>query len=298
MMSSIYPKLNQKPFNMSKIIVAIDFSECSINAFLHALSLAKTSDSELILAWVAKDAGQKDAFEAQGSDPTKKVKDQFDELIAKYQPQLPKNKITYRIRIGKVYKEICALAKEEEAMIVVTGTHGASGFEAFWIGSNANRIVSASSCPVITIREGIDIQRPLKKIVLPIDSTPDTRQKASFTGYLAKVNDSEVHILSLYTSRVKAVRHEVDLYSSQVAIYFDEEGIRYVRAGVDAENISDAMIDYAKKVDANMISIMTEQETTASNLWLGPYAQQTVNHSPIPVLSIHSKETLAAGLGF
>jgi hypothetical protein len=39
-----------------------------------------------------------------------------------------------------------------------------------------------------------------------------------------------------------------------------------------------------------MISIMTEQEKSTSNLWLGPYAQQMVHHSPIPVLSIHAAE--------
>jgi len=35
---------------------------------------------------------------------------------------------------------------------------------------------------------------------------------------------------------------------------------------------------------------MTEQEKSTANLWLGPYAAQMVNHSPIPVLSIHSKQ--------
>ena len=54
--------------------------------------------------------------------------------------------------------------------------------------------------------------------------------------------------------------------------------------------ITDATIEYALKVDANLISIMTEQEKTTKNLWLGAYAQQMVNHSPIPVMSIHSIE--------
>jgi len=42
-----------------------------------------------------------------------------------------------------------------------------------------------------------------------------------------------------------------------------------------------------KKFEANLISIMTEQETTTTNLFLGPYASQMVNHSPIPVLCNH-----------
>ncbi len=282
---------------MSKILVAIDFSESSINAFLHALSIAQKCSLDMLLVWVQKTAAEKDKFEPL-VDPTKEVIKQFDALIAKYQLELPENKMSYKIRKGKVYKEITDEARESKSALIVTGTHGASGFEEFWIGSNANHIISLSPCPVITIRAGIDIQRPLNKILLPIDSTLETRQKATFTGYLAKKHGAVVHILSLYTTKIKAVRQNVDLYAKQVALYFREEGIKFEQTAVESDNISDTMISYAKKIDANLISIMTEQETKASNIWMGPFAHQTVNHSPIPVLSIKPRSTLATGLGF
>ena len=282
---------------MNSIVAAIDFSDCSINAFLHALSIAQKCSMDMTLVWVQKTAEQKDKFETL-QDPTKEVISQFEALIGKYQPELPGNKIRYKIRKGKVYKEITDEAKQSKAVMIVTGTHGASGFEEFWIGSNANRIVSASQCPVITIRAGIDVKRPLTKIILPIDSSQETRQKATFTGFIAKKHDALIHILALYSTKIKAIRNNVDLYAHQVSLYFSEEGIKFEHAKMEADNISDAMIDYAKKVDANLISIMTEQETTASNLWMGPYAHQTVNHSPFPVLSIKPRTTLAQGLGF
>jgi len=283
---------------MNKIIVAVDFSECSINAFLHALSIAQKCRRDLVLVWVQKPLSEKDKFDKQLKDPVKEVEQQFQELILKYQPELTENKISYKLRTGKVYREITAEAKEINAMMVVAGTHGASGFEEFWIGSNANRIVSASPCPVITIRAGIDVQRPLSRIVLPIDSTLETRQKTNFTGYLAKMHDAEIYILSMYTSRVKEIRKNVDLYAKQVALHLEEEKVTYHIEHAEVDNISDTMIEFAQKIDANLISIMTEQETTTSNLWLGPYAHQTVNHSPVPVLSIHSKDLLATGLSF
>jgi nucleotide-binding universal stress UspA family protein len=282
---------------MNNIVVAVDFSESSINAFLHALSIAQKCNTNLDLVWVRKSAEEKDKFDT-GGDPTKEVKVQFTELIAKYQPELPGNKISYKIRTGKVYKEITDEARESKAMLVVTGTHGASVFVEFWIGSNANRIVSLSPCPVITIRGGIDIARSLSKIVLPIDSTTETRQKATFTGYLAKKHDAQVHVLSLYSTKAKAIRRNVDSYSEQVAKYFEEEEIKYLITSMEADNIADSMIKYGKSMDANLISIMTQQESSTANLWMGSYVQQTINRSPIPVLCIRPKETLAAGLGF
>ena len=56
-----------------------------------------------------------------------------------------------------------------------------------------------------------------------------------------------------------------------------------------------ATIDYARKTEADIIVIMTEQEMTTANLFLGAYAQQMVNHSPIPVLNIHAKEYIRVG---
>jgi len=282
---------------MNKIIVAIDFMESSINAFLHGLSIADKIKCDLLLVWVKKTAAEKEKF-GEGKDPSKEVEKAFNELVEKYQPELPDNKILFKIREGKVYKEITAEAQASKALMVLAGTHGASGFEEFWIGSNANKIVSASPCPVITFRSGINISRPLTRIVLPIDNAMETRQKAPFTGYLAKKHDAEIIILKMYTSKVKDIRYNIDLYASQVAQYLEQEGNKCRMDGMDCDNISDAMINFAKKVDANLISIMTSQESTTANLWLGPYAHQTVNHSPIPVLSIHPRETLTAGLGF
>jgi nucleotide-binding universal stress UspA family protein len=283
---------------MNKIVVAIDFTECSINAFQHALSIAEYCHGELILLWVEKAVNEKDKLGIKAPDASAEVEKAFENLISRYQPEHPGVKISWKIRKGKIYKEVTEEAKLIKAMLIVTGTHGASGFEEFWIGSNANKIVSSSTCPVITIRGGINIKRPLKRIVLPIDSADETRQKAAFTGYIAKRHGAEVFILKLYTSKLKAMRQKVDIYAAQVASYFGEEAIPYHFDEVACENISDATIAYATKIDANLIAIMTEQETTTSNIFLGPYAHQMVNHSPFPVLSIHPKDTLAAGTGF
>jgi hypothetical protein len=74
--------------------------------------------------------------------------------------------------------------------------------------------------------------------------------------------------------------------------HLEEENIKYQLESILTDNVTSGTIEFAQGIDANMIAIMTEQEKTTKNLWLGPYAQQMVNHSPIPVLSIHPKEFL------
>lgn len=278
---------------MKTIISAVDFSDCSINALEHAVSIAKKSGSDILMLWVNNPYTTKTILSSDMSDDlVEEVEHQFTRLISKYGPELKNSKIDYIIREGKVYKEVVNQARESEAWLIVAGTHGSSGFEELWMGSNANRIVTSAPCPIITIRSGIEISRNLERIVMPMDSTMETRQKVPFTCELAQAFDAEVHVLAVYTTIVEDVRGRVLSYAKQATKYLKENGVRYQLAEVEAENLSTTTIEYAKKADANLISIMTEQEKTASNLWLGPYAQQMVHHSPIPVLSIHPKEIL------
>ena len=277
---------------MKQILVAIDFSECSLNALEHAITIAEKAEAGIELMYVIKPDSSREMFTEGPKTVSSMVKDKFDELIAKYQPVMGGNKITYLVREGKVYHEIVKEAERKEVFLVMAGTHGASGFEEFWIGSNANRIVSALRKPVITIRGGVSVNRQLEKIVLPLDSTPETRQKVPFTAYMAKIFDAEVHILKVNSSEVAAIITRINSYGDQVKKHLEEENIRYVIESVESDNLTNSTIDYALKINANLISIMTEQEISAKNLLLGPYAQQMVNHSPIPVLSIHPKDLL------
>jgi len=274
---------------MKQIIVAIDFSKCSIHSLEYAIFLANKINANIQMVWVdATSSG-----ESVLSPPTairKEVNENFEELIATYQPQLKEGVIDFKIRKGKVHIEIANQAKYSDASIVIVGTHGVSGFEEFWIGSNASRIVTYAPCPVLTVRANYQFKSEISKIVVPIDSTLETRQKIPFSTKMAKLFGSEIHILSLYSTTIKAVRYKVDNYAKQVAKFLDEENVPYVMAIEDAENITNATIKYSSDIDADLIAIMTEQETTTANLFLGAYAQQMVNHSPIPVLSVHARE--------
>lgn len=277
---------------MKKILVAIDFLDCSINALAHAVSIAEKAGADIEMVWVNMPDNSKEIFKCDPDTLLVEVEKRFHELVEDFSPEMGKGKMIFKIKDGKVYREIVNESEEYGADLIVVGTHGSAGFEEFWIGSNANKIVSATDKPIITIRGGIDIHRPLSKIVLPLDSTVETRQKLPFTTELAKIHDAEIHAVSLYTSKVSDIRYRVDTYTDQVIEYLEEEEVKYVRTAIEADNLTKATIGYAEKIDANMISIMTEQERTTANLWLGPFAQQMVNHSPFPVLSTHPRELI------
>lgn len=275
------------------IVVGIDFSDCSINALDHAIDIANRAQADVMMVWVNRPETGKEIFKVDPGQIINEASKRFEDLKQSRQGGLSGGKISYQIRKGKVYKEIVQAADEVDAFLIVVGTHGASGFEEFWIGSNANRIVSAADRPIITIRGGIDMNIPISRIVMPIDSTVESRQKVPFTTLLAKYYKAEIHVLTLFSSPLQELRDVVREYVNQVKLYLTENQIKHTVVELEADNLTDVTIDYAIKIDANLISIMDEQETTTANIWLGPYAQQMVNHSPIPVLCIHAKDLIA-----
>ena len=157
---------------MSKIIlVGVDFSDCSINALEHAVTIARKAKTGISMVWVNHLDYSKEIFSVEPQNIEAEVTKRFAALVKKYQYHFHGEKIEYYIRKGKVYKEICKLSDELDAFLVVIGTHGSSGFEEFWIGSNANRTVASCHKPIITIRNVVDIAGDLKKIVLPLDNS-------------------------------------------------------------------------------------------------------------------------------
>ncbi len=274
---------------MKDIIVGIDFSKGSLNALNYSILLANKLGNGITMVWVDKPSSADSVFDNTASAYRKEVHRRFDEIIKTYSKDLKKGALHYKIRSGKVYAEIGNQAKYNDSKYIIVGTHGISGFEEVWIGSNANRVVSSAPCPVITLRQGYVIKKKISKIVMPIDSTLETRQKAPYVAELAKAFNAEVLIPGLLVSTVSTIKNRVENYCRQMIEYFNKYEIKNSYAELKVSNVTSDTLRFAEQHNADMICIMTEQETAAANIFLGPYAQQMVNHSPIPVLSIHPK---------
>lgn len=174
--------------------------------------------------------------------------------------------------------------------MVIVGSHGVSGYEQYWIGSNAYRIVVHAPCPVISVRCDFPADKELNRIVLPIDNTGSTVQKALSVSRLAKAANAEVLMLQLYKTNLKSIRRKVDEYTHQAEAYFRDSDINYEIKCLETYNPSSSIIGFARKSKADMIAIMTEQDTTAANVMMGTLAQQLVNHSELPVFNVQSKK--------
>ena len=275
---------------MQPIIVAVDFSNTSIHAVEYAISVANKMKSDIHLIWVDKLNPQESVYPDTSNENRNEAKKRFEELIAQYSSSLVKGiSMEYKLKKGRIYREVDNLARATEAELIVTGAHGISGFEEFWIGSNAYKIVSYASIPVITVRHDFAIRKKIGRILVPMDGSLETLQKIPFVVKLATLFKSEVHLLTTHNSHLKSIQRIAEKIAQTALDYLQKHQVNVVADTIVANDLTKAVLNYANNVNADLIAIMTEMETPM-NILLGAQAQQLINQSPIPVLSIHPQE--------
>ena len=278
---------------MKNIIVPVDFSDESLNGLRLAIIFANRFGARIQMVYVQKTPSEMSRIGLEEEKKSalqnlKKLKDEYGRKM--HDP----NKLDSIVKKGRIYREVVNQAQAFEDSIIICSTHGASGFEEFFMGSNAFKIVSASNMPVISIRHG-SVAQDISRIILPIDSSNETRQKLPFTAQIANIFNAEVHVLGLTTTNSEDVENKVTAYCNQVCEYLKDYGVKYQLQRLNVDNTTTATIEYAVNVEADLISIMTEQNDNLADFVLGTSAQQMLNKSPMPVLSITPKEIFILG---
>ena len=265
---------------MNNIIVGFDFSTGSANAVDLTIDIANKWKSDIRLVYVKK----------EGEDETP-IREEIERRNAGVAHLLKDIKLEYVIREGKVSEQLAAQAEEDEALMIVVGTHGMSGFETNWIGKNTYRTITDSPVPVLSVREDFNFRKALENIVIPLDSTTETRQKVPFATRMAKTFGSTIHLLGLYTSDSKDIKGLVNGYVEQVEKYLDKYEVAHHTEYVDAKkNLTATTLEYADQINADLIVIMTEQEKALTSWLIGNYAQQMLHLSKHPILSIRPEQ--------
>ncbi len=279
-----------KPFNIKKILVPIDFSKTGNNALKQAINLGNASKAKIKLVNIVVpiDTTPSDSLLPWGDTfYNKAIKNATEELrkIAKKINESNKIEIEYEVKLGSVNGEVCNMAKKEKFDLIVMGTHGTSGVKEFFAGSNAYKIVNNAVCPVLTVQK-IPVRKELKSIVLPIRLEMNSRQKVDYAVKFAQLFNATVFITGYTDDKSKSKQFKVKQYVAQVEKYLTKLGVKFKSKAIFADNFTKEILNHAYKNHADLIMIMKHHDFSLEQLVKGPYAEQFVNHSIIPVLSI------------
>ncbi len=279
-----------KKFQISKILIPYDFSETAALSLEHAVHMAKLHKAEIVLMHVVESASFTSAIahafsKGYEKDVEGESTEKLKELARKIHSETSVT-VSVKTYIGRIYKKIVNAATDIGADIIVMGTHGTSGYERFSVGTNTAKVVSEANCPVLSVQTHAK-KVGFKKIVLPVDESPSSRQKVNYALEMARHYGSHVYILGLINFNNEENKRKFKIKVEQVEEWLQKHDVSCEIGYVTGDNLAKMTMEYSEKVDADLVVIMTEQEFLITGFFLGTWATQVVNHSKIPVMTVH-----------
>jgi nucleotide-binding universal stress UspA family protein len=144
-----------------RILVTTDFSEGTSDALAYAFSVAQENDSRITLMHVVHDVAA-DVSGKYRDSLIKGVDRQLTDLV----PTEARNwcDVDTRVATGVPYRIILRAIEDEKIDLLVMNIHGKGMLDRALLGSTAERVVRASSCPVMFIPP---MKRKLKRRARP-----------------------------------------------------------------------------------------------------------------------------------
>jgi len=140
---------------MDRILCPTDFSVFSSQALRHAMALARTFHSRLLVVHVIANIvpGVESVYGGApwllSAEDRRRVDEEMRALLAPLREARLDHEI--EVREGEPWREIAACAREMEADLVVLGTHGRGGLDHLFLGSVAEKLIRKLPCPVLTV---------------------------------------------------------------------------------------------------------------------------------------------------
>lgn len=267
------------------ILIPIDFTKQSLFAIKQSFNLAKYTHSKLILLHVY-DKNSEDSNEALAK-------------LAKQTEQESGVPTEYMNMQGDIYVQTHKVAEEINATLIIVGLESQMKFRNI-IGSSASKLIRKAPCPIITIR-GNDHRDGCENILLPLDLSTETREKVDSAIQFAQYFGASIRILGVFNPTDAAYENKLLAYSHQVKQFIKSKGISCTNKSIPATDIAETVVEYANKIEADLIMIMNKPDLNVSEFFNGTDAQRIVDISNIPVMTIQpmKRESLTHfGTGF
>ena len=278
----------------SKILVPIGFSDQSITALDQACSFAKLDNAKLFLLSVLEERSAMDSLflDDNSHELKKKVHKKLEDLSEKFSKQYGLD-IEIMVSQGKIYNMINEAAEMVDADLIIMGTDGSpKGIIKRFIGSNAERVVRISKCPVMTIK-GDTIKGKCNNIILPLDTEKETKEKVTHALNYARKWGAKIHLVSVLLKENNSIRKKLEMNLNQVEKFVTNAGISCTSClvqGDQKQNLGDFIFDFQKNFEDDIFMIMTKKEELLLSKNISVTARYIINNSPIPVISIRPKE--------
>lgn len=268
-----------------KLLVPTDFSSCSINAINTALILAKRHKATIILLHVISDFFP--WSEISTDDKPFNALQYAMSKLSQLESKVNTDGVSCRsiVREGSFIREIENQLEAEDYDLVLMGSHGVSGKEEWFIGSNAQKVIRKVHNKVMVIKnrpQDLSFDSAVYVTNLEEEGLNSFKQYIDFAKTLGtkQVHLLTVNSMGLVSKPIQELKKHLPEYeeiAADIKLSFHNKRDYSVDAGV-RHFLSENDIDY--------VAISNHERHPVKRLFQGSNVEIIVNHTSKPILTI------------
>ncbi|MBI4300893.1 MAG: universal stress protein [Chloroflexi bacterium] len=293
-----------------RILVPLDGSELAERILPYVSALAKSLESELLLLTVS-DTGESQ-IDAQQKAHLERLAQATGAPLIEYQRKVVERlqatglQVRSKVTVGEAAEQILAVAAQEHAELIAMSTHGRSGLRRLQYGSITDKVLHATTVPLLLFRAK-EQQVPLPsfaKLLVPLDGSELAEHALSFAEELAKCFRSSISLLRVvpiphpayFGPEAGAYLMDLDDQLEQVAKDYlarQSQALRLRGLTTDATTLrgmaAERVMEFASENSIDLIVMCSHGRSGVARWVYGSVADKVLRETGIPVLVIRPK---------
>jgi len=297
------------------ILFAMDFSKPALKAYRYGAALAHGLKARLLIVNVLPTAMTMDPGYPVSALYLKQLHEESKVELEQFTRHAQQDGLLFETRQipGDPSTCIINVADEEQAALIVMGTHGRTGLDRLLLGSVAEKVVRQARCPVMTVR-GSEAETQLASgellqagcFLVPIDFSECAQDAFEFAVSLAKPLGAVMRLIHAFEPSAYPLDFSLFKVSDEKALHARvrdrlEELVSVLRReGVSAEVVcevglpADVILSQAKMIPGSMIVMGTHGRRGWEHLAVGSVAEHVVRQAACPVVTVKSPKYASA----
>ncbi|MEL6588526.1 MAG: universal stress protein [Bacteroidota bacterium] len=271
---------------MNTILVPIDFSPASKNAFQYAVRLAEPFGAKLVLMH-AYSVGELDPFvpismQQALIDAQESVALEYFASLRKEIPTQILEKITldFQIVLGPPATQILYLSRELNPDLIVMGMRGGNIFAQKILGNTATHVIQRAETPVVVIPEHYSFES-IRKIGYATNFESEDIQAISQIQHLADIFQAQIHCIHIRQNGKLADEYKLDILKSAYQHEFPFHNLDFETVSYD--DVIEGLNQYIEDQELDFVVMLTHSRGLFSQLFLRSYTKQMLLQSSVPV---------------
>jgi nucleotide-binding universal stress UspA family protein len=276
---------------MKKILLPIDFSETSDNAFVYALELANIFKAELVLLHTFElpivdsqslPINYAIIYETMELTNFDHFKDKMPKLHAIAEERnLGHIAMSHILMDGVLVNSIKKVVKQENIDFVVMGTKGAEGWLDSFLGTNTGAVISDVSVPVLSVPVGAKFNR-FKNIAFTTRFREKDIEALVKVLIMAKKLHAKVKCLYIKTSESDVNTAVINKWKS----HFEEENNLEFFI-IPSDEVTNSIEDFLISQDIDLLAMLTYKRNFFIEFFTSTTTQKLSYHLKTPILAFH-----------